>query len=56
MRADEANADLDETILILTALGGPSHGPVKGFGSVLQQKKQQPPEKGRATQHLQYPG
>ncbi|XP_078169521.1 uncharacterized protein LOC144563938 [Carex rostrata] len=38
MRADHANSGLDDSTLFLTALGGPSHGRVLGFGSLLQQK------------------
>ena len=38
MRADHANSELDDSTLFLTALGGPSHGRVLGFGSLLQQK------------------
>ena len=35
MKADHANAELDESTLFLTALGGPKHGRVVGFGSVI---------------------
>ncbi|KAF3328947.1 Plant transposase (Ptta/En/Spm family) [Carex littledalei] len=35
MKADQANAELDESALFLTALGGPKHGRVIGFGSVI---------------------
>lgn len=38
MRADHANSELDDSTIFLTALGGPSHGRVLGFGSLLQQK------------------
>lgn len=37
MRADQANGGLDDNTLFLTALGGPSHGRVLGFGSLLEQ-------------------
>lgn len=35
MKADQANAELDESTLFLTAIGGPKHGRVVGFGSVI---------------------
>lgn len=39
LKADQANAELDESTLFLTALGGPKHGRVVGFGSVIAPTK-----------------
>lgn len=38
MAADSGNTDMDESTIYLTAVGGPSHGRVRGFGSMLQHK------------------
>lgn len=38
--ADEANSDMDETNMFLSAYDGPSHGRVRGLGSMLPNKVQ----------------
>lgn len=40
MRADQANSELDDSTLFMTAIGGPSHGRFLGFGSLLQKNVQ----------------
>jgi len=38
MTADQSYADVDESNMFLTAVGGSAHGRVQGFGSMLQDK------------------
>lgn len=47
--ADQANSDMDENTMFLSAVGGSKHGTVRGFGSMLQNKVQ--PATTRAKQH-----
>lgn len=49
MRADEANAELDDSTLFLTTLGPPSHGRILGFGSLLEQRVQTPTTRERQS-------
>lgn len=47
MRADQANVELDDSNLFLTAIGGQRHGRVLGFGSLLEQTVQTATTRGR---------
>lgn len=47
--ADQANSDMDETTVFLSAVGPSKHGRVRGFGSMLQNKVQ--PATARAKQN-----
>ena len=40
MTADQANANMDESTMFMSAVGGTSHGRVPGFGSMLDGKVQ----------------
>jgi hypothetical protein len=50
MMADEANADMDESTMFMEAAGGPSHGRVRGFGSMLDGKVQTATNRSRPKQ------
>ncbi|KAF3329287.1 protein IQ-DOMAIN 1-like protein [Carex littledalei] len=47
LKADQANAELDDSTLFLTALGPPTHGRAWAFGSVLEGKVQTPTTRER---------
>lgn len=34
--ADQASSDMDESAMFLSAVGGPSHGRIRGLGGMLQ--------------------
>lgn len=49
MLTNEEAADVDEGELFMLAVGGPSHGRVRGFGCVLDPKLPRTTRRGRAT-------
>jgi len=49
MMADQANSDMDESSMFLSAVGGSRHGRVRGLGSMLPNKGQ--PATSRARQN-----